>query len=252
MEMTSALPSPSFAGEWAGAWCLRKEIRTKQAVLYGACHLESRRGGIAPQGNRMHVICVRGVQRGRGRRWRDDCSRFDASFWFDRMEPDEIEGDVLEDGEMARSCFGAGAPRVVVERHIHDPVQSVLDRPVRADGLTDAFGAGGQSADIQAPFPDGFVADGAFRFEPGEGAHAFPLLRLVETLPLIEDGAAGGFDAAVILFYGRSPEARFPSPITPIANTFPNRISSRRTSCAFATPFCGATTRQPLSTLRLR
>jgi hypothetical protein len=31
-------------------------------------------------------------------------------------------------------------------------VQSILDRPVRADGLTDAFGIGSQAADIQALF----------------------------------------------------------------------------------------------------
>ncbi len=32
---------------------------------------------------------------------------FDASFSFDRIESDQIEGDVLEQGEVVRGRFGA-------------------------------------------------------------------------------------------------------------------------------------------------
>ena len=83
-------------------------------------------------------------------------------------------------------------------------MQSVLDRPVRADGLTDAFGIGGQAADIHALFVGSFVADRPFRFEHCEATQPLPLLRLVETLQSIEDGTAADFDAAMILFHALS------------------------------------------------
>ena len=39
----------------------------------------------------------------------DDSSCLDTSFSFDRIEPDQVEGDVFEHGEIMRGCFGAGA-----------------------------------------------------------------------------------------------------------------------------------------------
>jgi len=102
----------------------------------------------------------------------DDSSRLNASFSFDRIEPNQVEGDVLEHGKVVRGGFGTGAHLVVVEGHIHDPVQSVLDRPVRADRLTDAFGIGGQAADIQAQLMGCFVAHRALRFEHREAVYA--------------------------------------------------------------------------------
>jgi hypothetical protein len=49
----------------------------------------------------------------------------------------------------ARLCAAALARARI---YIHAPVQSVLDRPARADCLTDAFGVGSQATDIQALF----------------------------------------------------------------------------------------------------
>lgn len=49
---------------------------------------------------------------------------------------------MFEYGEVVRGGLGAGAHLVVVERDIHDPVQSVLNGPVRADDLADAPASG--------------------------------------------------------------------------------------------------------------
>jgi hypothetical protein len=70
----------------------------------------------------------------------DESSGFHAAFSFDRIEPDEIEGDVFEHGQVVSCGPGAGAHLVVVEGYIHGPVQAVLDGPVGTDSLGDARG----------------------------------------------------------------------------------------------------------------
>ena len=60
----------------------------------------------------------------------DEPSGFDSAFALDGIETDEVEGDVFEQGQVMSGVFAAGAHLVVVEDHVHDPVQAVLHRPV--------------------------------------------------------------------------------------------------------------------------
>jgi len=62
----------------------------------------------------------------------DTPSHFDASFLFDRIEPDAIGGNALEYGEVVCEGLGAAPHSLVVEGPIPDPVQSVLNFPVAA------------------------------------------------------------------------------------------------------------------------
>ena len=48
----------------------------------------------------------------------DEASGLDASFAFDGVEADQVQGDVFEDGEIVRGMAGAGA-HLVVEDNIH-------------------------------------------------------------------------------------------------------------------------------------
>src|SRR4051794_8805950 len=46
---------------------------------------------------------------------------------------EQVVGHVPEGGEVGGSVLGADAAFVVAEGHVHDPVEAVFDRPVRAD-----------------------------------------------------------------------------------------------------------------------
>jgi hypothetical protein len=109
----------------------------------------------------------------------DESPGFDAAFAFDRVQSDEIEGDVSEHGQVVSRCLGTSTHLVVVEGHIHAPVQAVLDGPVRTDGVGNAMGVGSQTADVEALFTGSLVADGALGFEHGETAQSLPLAGLM-------------------------------------------------------------------------
>ena len=64
----------------------------------------------------------------------DESSRLDAALSFDGIEANEVEREVLEDGEVMGGVSGPGAHLIVGESHIHAPMQAVLDRPMGANG----------------------------------------------------------------------------------------------------------------------
>lgn len=57
----------------------------------------------------------------------DESPGFDAAFSFDRIESDEVEGNVLEYGQIMSRGFGPGTHLIVIEGHVHGPVQTVLE-----------------------------------------------------------------------------------------------------------------------------
>ena len=77
---------------------------------------------------------------------------------------------MFEYGQIVSGGFGTGAHLVIVGRYVHAPVQTVFDRPMRADRVADALRIGSQTADIEASFAGCFVADGALGFEHGKRA----------------------------------------------------------------------------------
>jgi hypothetical protein len=67
----------------------------------------------------MNVKPSRAVEHGRGRGGGDKPSCLDATLAFDWIEADEVQGNVLEDGEVVSSMAGAGTHLIVGE----DPVR---------------------------------------------------------------------------------------------------------------------------------
>lgn len=86
---------------------------------------------------------------------------------------------MFEHGKIMCGGLGSDAHLVVVEEHIKDPERLVLDRPVRTDGLTDALGIGTR-----------LLIHKRCTFEHDEATQSLLLLQLVETLQLVEHGAA--------------------------------------------------------------
>src|SRR5260370_12926720 len=64
--------------------------------------------------------------------------------------PGEIVGDVPAGCEIGWGVVGSDAAFVVAKDHVHDPVQGVLDGPVRADHRPDHSGQHHQRGDIEA------------------------------------------------------------------------------------------------------
>src|SRR5262249_5211653 len=46
---------------------------------------------------------------------------------FARGSPDQVEGHVLDGGEVGRGVIGADTAFVIAEHHVHDPMEAVLD-----------------------------------------------------------------------------------------------------------------------------
>jgi len=53
---------------------------------------------------------------------------------FARRSADQVEGHVLDGGEVCGCVLGADAAFVVAEIHVQDPVQAVLNHPMGSDG----------------------------------------------------------------------------------------------------------------------
>ena len=76
----------------------------------------------------------------------------------------EVEGDVLCDGEIGWGVIGSDAGFVVAENHVHDPMQTVFDAPVGADGGCDEVGGIAQRGDVESGFALDLGAGLAFGF----------------------------------------------------------------------------------------
>ena len=58
----------------------------------------------------------------------DEASGFDTAFALDGVETDEVEGEVLEDGEVMCGMLGTGPHLIIGEGDVHAPTQAILDR----------------------------------------------------------------------------------------------------------------------------
>lgn len=129
----------------------------------------------------------------------DETADLDAALAWDGIEADEVHGDVLEDGEVVSGMAGAGAHLVVGKGHIHAPVQTVLDRPMLADGTGGTLGIREQAADVVAVLKRALALDGPFGLDDHEGLELRPLRRVVQAIELIEHETTAVLNAAVIL-----------------------------------------------------
>src|SRR5947208_7901743 len=93
---------------------------------------------------------------------------------------------------------GAGTHLIVLEDHIHTPVQAILNRPVSAYRVTDALGVRGYTADVNSPFPRGLVLDRTLRVDHHKGFQLWPLLWFVQTVQLSKGIATTGLQPSVV------------------------------------------------------
>jgi hypothetical protein len=95
-------------------------------------------GGRAPQGNRVKKLCSD-----------ETCEKVvipsgdfaaEAQGIFTGGSSDQVEGDVLDGGEVGRGVIGANAAFIVTEHHVHDPMKAVLNHPVGANSRSKQAG----------------------------------------------------------------------------------------------------------------
>lgn len=112
---------------------------------------------------------------------------------------DSIECKLSQDGEVMGGVIGSQAHLVIVERHIHAPVQAILDAPMLEHSRIDPGGIRWQAGNVAALLGCGLVLDGALGNDDREGFQVGPAFGRMQAIYLIEGEAAPGFDAAVIL-----------------------------------------------------
>ena len=93
----------------------------------------------------------------------------DAALAFDRVESDQVEGDVFEDGEVMGGMAGTGPHLVIGKGDVHAPVQLILHGPMASHGLCQAFCIGRQATDVETLLKGRFSIDTAFRFDHRKG-----------------------------------------------------------------------------------
>src|SRR5260221_11384513 len=90
-----------------------------------------------------------------------------------------LSGEIISD--MAAGCeigwrvVGSDAAFVVAKDHVHDPVQGVLDGPMRPDHRAERVGQHYQPGDVEACLVGGLAADFALTFDHDNGVQARPL-----------------------------------------------------------------------------
>ena len=94
--------------------------------------------GIEFQGNRVKKLCSD-----------ETCEKViipggdfaaEAEGIFTGGSPDQVEGHVLDGGEVGRGVIGADAAFIVTEHHVHDPMKAVLNHPVGANSRSELAG----------------------------------------------------------------------------------------------------------------
>lgn len=132
----------------------------------------------------------------------DESSCSDTALSFDGVKADEIQGDVLENGEVMGCVAGTGTHLVVGESDIHAPVQAVFHRPMRPNRLAQAPGGGRQTADVEAVLDGGLASNATLGLDDRERLQIGPLFGSGQTVELIEGKTAADFVSAMILLNG--------------------------------------------------
>ncbi len=113
----------------------------------------------------------------------------------------QVEGDVLDGGEVGWCVVVSQAALVVAKDHVHDPVQAVLHRPVVADAGTDPVGRQGQRGNVEAGLalaPADPTAQFAAALEHDDSAQPGPVVAFTKPGHIVEDDDIAGLDAPVI------------------------------------------------------
>jgi hypothetical protein len=98
----------------------------------------------------------------------------------------EIVGDVPAGCEISWGVVGSDAAFIVAKDHVHDPVQGVLDGPVRSDHRADRGGQHHQRGDVEACLVGGLAVDFAPAFDHDNGFQAGPLVARLQPVDFVD------------------------------------------------------------------
>lgn len=121
---------------------------------------------------------------------------------LDRVESDQVEGDVFEDGEVMGGMAGTGPHLVIGKGDVHAPVQLILHGPMALHGLCQAFCIGRQATDVETLLKGRFSIDTAFRFGSPQRIVAPATAQMGQVIQLVEGETAADFKAPMILLNG--------------------------------------------------
>ena len=126
----------------------------------------------------------------------------EAVFVFGLGLIEEVEGGVLDDGEVLRSEAASQPREIVVEDHVEDPVEPVLDAPVGAPGTGEQHGVGGQRRDIEMLGGLALAVALDLALDQGDGLQAGPGMALLEPVDIVGCPVAADFQAAMVTIDG--------------------------------------------------
>ena len=111
---------------------------------------------------------------------------------------EQVVGHVLDGSEIGRGVLGTNAALVIVEDHVQNPMQAVLNGPVTAHDRPEEVRRHHRRGDIKPRLRLGFSADLMAAFDHDDGFRVRPCVALLEPADIMYDGGGSGFDAAVI------------------------------------------------------
>jgi len=130
----------------------------------------------------------------------DESADRDAARARDGIKTNEVQRDVLEDGQVVGGVAGAGTHLVIGEDDIHAQCRQFSTASVSGwPGQGVEHRAAGWS-DVVALLARGFALDCALGFDDHEGLEIGPLPRIVQAIELIGGKAAAMLDATVVFF----------------------------------------------------
>lgn len=87
---------------------------------------------------------------------------------------------------------------VVLEDHVEDPVQSVLDEPVASHHRGEQAGDEGQRGDVEPGLALGPWADLALALDDDDRVEVWPVVTRLDPPDVVDDRDVSGFDPAMI------------------------------------------------------
>lgn len=115
---------------------------------------------------------------------------------------------MVDSGEIGGSVAGPDPSFVMVESHVHDPMQAVFDAPMVADGGGEPLRRQGRGRNVEAPLLFGLGGGFAHAFDHGQRGQPCPVMTLAEPIDVVHDGYGAGFDAAMVAIHGFCPGHR--------------------------------------------
>ena len=104
-------------------------------------------------------------------------------------------------GEVGGGVAGSDAAFVVAKDHVHDPVETVFDRPMSADHGTDRVSQQHQGGDVEARLACDLAVDFALAFDDDDAVQARPFGLSLQPSGIMNDGVFSRFNTAVIAIH---------------------------------------------------